>query len=136
MSAEDNLSVTLFRGLSGIHPNNINTKEIGMHWTKNSEIATDIAHGVYPGVPFDNSDYVPSHNVVLEAKVPKNAIVKRGTPEHNELADFHEILPYGAEEETTVRPGIPIEATVHHFIHHPRKGGRLTNRKKKIKGIT
>ena len=133
MSASDNLSITLFRGLSGVHPKDVKTKDMGIHWTPNFETAHDISLGVYPGVPFENSDYVPKHNTILEAKVPKSAIVKRGTKEHQDLADFHDILPYHTEQEHTVRPGTPIEATVHHVTYGVKKSG-LTTRKRKIKG--
>lgn len=133
MAASDNLSVTLFRGVQ-VHPKHLTSEGVGIHWTTSRDVAEGAALGVYPGVNFENSDAVPSHGSILEAKVPKDSIIKRGTKEHRELSGLHEIGPFSLEKEKTVRPGTAIEATVHHIKYSPTKGPSTKTRKKKLKG--
>ena len=136
VSASDHLGrqfVTLYRGVQ-THPKNLKPEGIGIHWTTSRDVAEGAALGVYPEVNFENSDAVPSHGSILEAKVPKEAIVKRGTKEHRDLASMHEIGPYSLEKEKTLRPGTNVEATVHHIKYSPTKGPSTKTRSKKLKG--
>ena len=80
MSAENNLSVTLFRGVKR-HPNNVAHYRIGEHWTNDLDVAKDFATvGTIKG------EYDPSegHGTVIEAKVTKGDVIQPYTKEWEE----------------------------------------------------
>lgn len=133
MAADDNLSVTLFRGMN-VHPKQISPKYLGLHWSTDPELAESYARSYPPGHEDEHEYTTPHHSVILSTTVPKSAIVKRGSKEHKELAEKHDIRSYREERETTIRPGTPIEAEVRHLTWRPKTGERTTKRQRKIKG--
>jgi hypothetical protein len=126
MSASDHLSkqfagyVKVFRGLHETTPESLNQDSLGMHWTSRKKTAENISHGFYAADEHADQSDMPSHSLVLEGYVNKDDVVRRGTAEHNELAEEHEIYygHVGNEREVTVRPGAKVNLTrVHHYDH-------------------
>lgn len=137
MSAQDNLGrqfITLYRGIQ-THPKKINKEQLGMHWTTSKDVAEGAALGMYPDdLAFDQSLHTPPrHSAILEAKIPKSEIIKRGTVEHKELSEIHEIMPYAREREKTIRPGTPVDAKVHQMVYG-RRGMKKRVQKRSLRG--
>lgn len=129
MSQEENLSHTqfgdhirLFRGLNEVEPHEINTRGIGIHWTGEPNSASNFAlnrdEWGYARESWDEDEpNRPDRGTVVEAMVHPDHIVQRGTPEHEELAGWANILHEGSfENETTVREGSPVHIVAHHYM--------------------
>lgn len=112
--------VKVFRGLYETTPESLKQDNLGMHWTSRKKTAEDISHGFYAADENADQSDMPNHSTILEGYVHKNDVVKRGTLEHNKLAEEHEIYygHVGNEREVTVRPGATVHLTrVHHYDH-------------------
>ena len=127
MSAEDALSVTLFRGITR-HPNNVGHYRIGEHWTDDANVAKKFATvGTIKG------EYDPSegHGTVIEATVPKSDIIQPYTKEWEERGggDLDSGVgifgPDSLEKEHTVRFGAKVNITRLHHFHKGQKVGEL-----------
>ena len=127
LSAQNNLSVTLFRGVKS-HPNNVGHYRIGEHWTEDPEIAKGFATvGTIKG------EYDPSegHGTVLEAKVDKDDIIPPYSKEWEERGggDLDSGVgifgPDSIEKEQTLRFGSKVTLTKLHHFHKGQKVGEL-----------
>jgi len=127
MSAENNLSVTLFRGVKR-HPNNVAHYRIGEHWTNDLDVAKDFATvGTIKG------EYDPSegHGTVIEAKVTKGDVIQPYTKEWEERGggDLDSGVgifgPDSHEKEHTVRFGSKVELSKLHHFHKGQKVGEF-----------
>lgn len=127
MSASDNLSVTLFRGLKR-HPKDVFHYRLGEHWTDDLEVAKGFATvGTMKG------EYDPSegHGTVIEATVPKSSIIEPHTKEWEErgggdLDSGVDIFgPDSEEKEHTVRFGSRVQLNKLHHFHKGQKVGEL-----------
>ena len=127
MSAQDNLSVTLFRGVTR-HPNNVGHYSLGEHWTHDPEVAKNFATvGTIKG------EYDPSegHGTVIEAKVDKSDVIKPYTKEWEERGggDLDSGVgifgPDSNEKEQTLRFGSKVQLTKLHHFHKGQKVGEL-----------
>jgi hypothetical protein len=111
--------VTLYRGRNHYWWDPLDPKRglhgLGMHWTANPKIAGHFAVGG------NDSDWdekneeghtpMTAGGHIIVAKVPKSGIIEPHTEEWNRLAGDHGIMTPedSVEEETTVRPGTPVE---------------------------
>ena len=127
MSASDNLSVTLFRGVKR-HPSNVGHYSLGEHWTDDLEVAKNFATvGTIKG------EYDPSegHGTVIEAKVDKSDIIQPHTKEWEERGggDVDSGVgifgPDSSEKEQTLRFGSKVALTKLHHFHKGQKVGEL-----------
>lgn len=124
MSASDNLSVKLFRGLK-VHPKDVDDRRLGEHWTSDPEVAKDFAtHGTFPGEPGDG------HGTVVEATVSKDNIIKPHTKEWEERGggDLDSGLgifgPESSEKEHTLRFGSRVNID---RLTHFHKGTKVAD---------
>jgi hypothetical protein len=121
VSASNNLSSqfrTLYRGLYDVHPSEIDTTQVGAHWTVDPSIAYNFATGrdVEGYVP--DSEEFPMQGTVIEAKVHRRHIID---PESAEGESWHDLMGVfdhdSIEQERTVRPGAIIHPQKMAFIN-------------------
>ena len=130
MSAQDSLSVTLFRGVKR-HPDSVGHYSLGEHWTDDPEVAKNFATvGTMKG------EYDPSegHGTVIEANVNKGDIIQPHTKEWEERGggDLDSGLgifgPDSDEKEQTLRFGSRVQLNKLHHFHKGVKVGELPPR--------
>jgi hypothetical protein len=112
--------VKVFRGLHETNPESLKQDNLGMHWTSRKKTAESIAHGFYAADEHADQSEMPEHSLILEGYTHKDNVVKRGTPEHKQLAEQHEIYfnHVGNEKEVTIRKGAQVHLIrVHHYDH-------------------
>jgi len=102
MSAQDNLSpnqfkdhIEVFRGLHNVAPHEVNMNELGMHWSKNPNVATEFAypeeageghHGtvvsglVHPKHLESSVKYLNTHGVADSDSSEQEVPVRKGSP--------------------------------------------------------
>lgn len=113
MGAKDHLHrnqfLTLYRGLHGVSPEEVERTNLGSHWTVDHNVAVSFATGDYLGVTDESGepnfdDPSPSAGTVIRAKVHKRHIVDPNSPEGEEWQDMGVTGPDHYEQERTVRP--------------------------------
>ena len=115
-------TITLYRGLNR-HPDNVDMKDLGVHWTTDYEVAKKFATSGM-GLPKVGKDR--SHGTVVQATFSPDDIVPEGSDEHT---DWYEgggsegLGTYGLnsdEKEITIRRGAePDIDKIHHFEWNP-----------------
>jgi hypothetical protein len=105
--------VTLYRGLVGTTPEEVEQvkakgKPLGIHWTKNPNVAYNFAVGNTPSGYPDNDvlEVYDPEGVVIAAKVHKRHILDPDSSEWSDYSDAYSIFgPNSDEEESTLRKG-------------------------------
>jgi hypothetical protein len=96
--------MTLYRGLAGVsHPDELDPELIGPHWTHDKERAEQFAGPSGSVVTAD----VPVKDIMY------NGVTKKEHPDfypnyHWQNSAVYRVMPDVDEEETFVRPGVPI----------------------------
>lgn len=103
--------VQVSRGLAGVRPEEVDTRNLGSHWSTEPEVAWNFA------LSRDSDGYAnewddseePSHGTVVHGMVHRRHIIQPGTPEFEDWAGGEGVFgPSGPEREQTVRPGAPV----------------------------
>lgn len=106
--------VAVSRGLAQVRPDQVDTRQLGPHWTTEPEVAWNFAlsrdfDGTVNWAAYDDSDDEPLHGTVVHGLVHKRHIIKSGTEEFDDWAGGEGVFgPNGPEREQTVRPGAPV----------------------------
>lgn len=101
---------TVYRGLSGVTPDDIDTSNVGPHWSADPGVAWNFAlnRDTEGNVHWDE-DGEPQHGTIVSAFVHKRHIVNPGTDEYRDWSEGENVLgPDSTEREHTVRPGAPV----------------------------
>lgn len=113
-----NSIITLYRGLNR-HPDDVDMKDLGVHWTPDIESAKMFATSSM-GLPMTSRDR--SHGTIVQATFDRKDIVPEGSKEHTDLYEgggHSGMGTYGFnsdEKEITIRRGAePDIDKVHHL---------------------
>jgi hypothetical protein len=110
MTSPENLGrqfVNVYRGMAA-HPDEVNYGRLGIHWTTDPSIAHEFA------ITRKNE------GTILEAKVPVEHVVQKGTDEWNRYDEVAAMSGGGdTESEITLRRGAPV--TVQKITHVKRE---------------
>lgn len=101
----------LYRGLLGVSPDQVDTKETGPHWTTDPDIAMYFATGrdVEGNLNWDYEEQGdPLSGTMLEAKVHRRHIIDEDSDEGREWQAENVLGKNSIEREHTVRPGAII----------------------------
>jgi len=122
--------ITLYRGFNDKARTDIDTENLGMHWTPNRETAFGFSLGIDPHEDDPNSwEPESSKGTVLEARVHKRHVIQPGSEEHNALlkeradkelpaiyTQYNAPDEHAVEQEHTVRPGSPVHIVAAHTV--------------------
>ena len=113
---------------------NLNRKQMGIHWTQSHSSAFNFATDRDPeGWAHeswgDDEDEGEPFGVVLSARVHPRHVLQPGTEEHESYAGMNAILGEGhPEQETTVRADARVHARQAHFYHGSQHLGTVEGR--------
>lgn len=113
--------IQLYRGLHGVTPEDVETKQIGPHWTPDFNVAYNFAtYRDVDGNPhWDALEYddMPLSGTVVEALVHRRHIIDPESEEGHDWQMGEAVLwPGHPEQERTVRPGATVHVQkMHHF---------------------
>ena len=129
--------ITLYRGFHDKSRIDIDTDNLGVHWTPNRSVAETVSLGIDPHDPDPNAnDDLSSVGTVLEARVHRRHII---SPDSQELKDLmksrnaeiftDENVPEAneVEQEHTVRPGSPVHIVAAHTVLGAETGNTKTH---------
>lgn len=101
----------LYRGLLGVSPDQVNTKEVGPHWTTDPNIAMYFATGrdVQGNLHWNHEEEENLSGTMMEAMVHRRHIIDEASDEGREWSGGENVLGKNSiERERTVRPGAII----------------------------
>lgn len=130
--------VTLYRGLHGVTPKDVDTRTVGPHWTTDSGTAVRFAMGEsdYGGYQDEPDIDEKIHGVVLTAKVHPRNIMSNDSDEAQMMGVVGNL-----ENENFLRNRAPVHIErMHHIVRTEMGGGeseeytREINLPKRLRG--
>ena len=108
----------LYRGLANVRPEEVDTKQIGPHWTPDVNIAYNFAtNRDVSGTPHWDNDEIPMAGTVVEALVHRRHIVDPESEEGKGWQFGEAVMhPDHPEQERTVRPGGVVHVQKLHYF--------------------
>ncbi|NBZ96815.1 MAG: hypothetical protein EBR40_10390 [Proteobacteria bacterium] len=102
--------VEVSRGLAQVRPDEVDTRQLGPHWTTEPEVAWNFAMSRdFDGSAWESDDNAPLHGTLVHGLVHKRHIIQPGTDEFEDWSGGEGVFgPNGPEREQTVRPGAPV----------------------------
>lgn len=110
MAAKDNVNanqfVHVFRGLYNVDPDEVDYKNLGVHWTTNDSVARQFSR---------------DKGTVIAGKVNTLHLITPYDSDWHEFSEKNVVFgPNSREQEVSVRAGSPIQIkSAYHLIDHP-----------------
>lgn len=100
----------LYRGISEVEPDHIDTSHVGEHWTTNPSVAESFAT--------DGFDTGEPSGTVVEALIHRRHVIDPSSEEHRYWKEHHGVMsPDSPEQEKTIRTGALVHIQRFHHIN-------------------
>lgn len=127
--------IRLYRGLANVTPEQVDTRQMGPHWTTDARVAYNFAtNRDADGYPHHDNDGIPMAGTVVEALIHRRHIVDPNSEEgHNWQMGEAVFGPDHPEQEKTVRDTSTVHIQRMHFVDDDTNEERMVTMPKGIR---